>query len=192
MFNEIKYWKNGQVPGTVEPIFTFSSLFNPNSSYDQLKQEISALAGSFRGSSLSESEVYLILGNFFWSVGAGRCAVSAYKLAESVSPLPDESAARLKAIQKTPFCNEMFVITGELSRMERAEALFEIRKRGGLTSDNPVNTMDFLVLGSQEWSALNGGVASRKVQKAVELQKKGRNIQIISEEDFYTMLSSCE
>lgn len=84
----------------------------------------------------------------------------------------------------------MFVITGDLSRMERAEALFEIRKRGGLTSDSPVNTMDFLVLGFQEWSEMNGGVASRKVQKAAELQKKGRNVKIISEEDFYSMLDA--
>ena len=72
----------------------------------------------------------------------------------------------------------------------RAEALFEIRKRGGLTSDSPVNTMNYLVLGSQEWSEMNGGIASRKVQKAAELQKKGKPVQIISEEEFYSMLDA--
>lgn len=41
-----------------------------------------------------------------------------------------------------------------------------------------------------ERSEMNGGVASRKVQKAAELQKKGRNVKIISEEDFYSMLDA--
>lgn len=87
-----------------------------------------------------------------------------------------------------PFWGKMCVITGVLSRMERSEALSEIRRRGGRTSDTPVNSMNILVLGYQEWSALNGGIASRKVQKAVDLQKSGKNIKIISEDEFYAML----
>ncbi len=164
-------------------------MFNPGSDFRQLESEMTALAASFQNSALSDFDFYCTLGNFFWDIGSGRCAVVAYKLAKRLSPLPDEIAARLKSIQETPFYEKMFVITGDLARMERSEALLEIRKRGGLTSDNPVNTMDYLVLGSQEWSAMNGGIASRKVQKAAELQKKGRDIKIISEDDFYTMLS---
>lgn len=166
-------------------------MFNPGSDFDQLECEMTALATSFRDSPLSDSEFYCTLGNFFYDIGSGRCAVVAYSLASQFAPLTEQAAMRLNAIQGTPFYNKMFVITGDLSQMERSEALLEIRKRGGLTSDNPVNTMDYLILGTQEWSAMNGGVASRKVQKAAELQKKGRDIKIISEDDFYTMLSSC-
>jgi NAD-dependent DNA ligase len=137
---------------------------------------------------LSESDFFLTLGDFFWGIGSGRCSAAAYKLAKKRSPLPEQAAARLNAIQKSPFRDKTFVITGDLCKMGRAEALFEVRKRGGLTSDNPVNTMDYLVLGFQEWSDMNGGVASRKVQKAAELQKKGRKVEIISEDDFYSML----
>ena len=171
MFNDVSYWKE-EVPGTgiCKPANTFSSMFNANSSDGQLEIEIAALANAFSETVLSESDVFLTLGDFFWSIGSGRCAFAAYKSAKKR--------------------NKMFVITGDLSRMERAEALFEIRKRGGLTSDSPVNTMNYLVLGSQEWSEMNGGIASRKVQKAAELQKKGKPVQIISEEEFYSMLDA--
>lgn len=189
MFHEVSYWQEVG-PGMDKPASVFPSMFDANSSDGELDLEISALATAFRALNLSESDIFLTLGDFFWSVGSGRCAFVAYKHAKRAGDLPECAAARLKAIQKSPFHNKMFVITGNLFRMERAEALFEIRKRGGLTSDNPVNTMDFLVLGAQEWSEMNGGVASRKVQKAAELQKKGRNIQIISEDDFYSMLET--
>lgn len=126
----------------------------------------------------------------FGVLAPGAVLFAAYKRAKKLAALPDGVAARLQALQKSPLRNKMFVITGDLSRMERAEALFEIRKRGGLTSDSPVNTMNYLVLGSQEWSEMNGGIASRKVQKAAELQKKGKPVQIISEEEFYSMLDA--
>lgn len=187
MFGEITYYQE-ESPGFFKPANTFSSMFNTNSGHGQLECEMTALAGSFRAV-IPEFDFYVTLGNFFWSIGAGRCVVAAYKLAKRFGALPDYAAARLNAIQKSPFRDKTVVITGDLFRMERPEALFEVRKRGGLTSDNPVNTMDILVLGSQEWSEMNGGVASRKVQKAVDLQKKGRKIAIISEDDFYSMLN---
>lgn len=189
MFNDVSYWQEVG-PEMYKPARTFASMFNASSSYGQLEIELNALADSFRRLSLSDSDIFLTLGDFFWGIGSGRCAVASYKLAKRAAPLPDTAAARLNAIQKSPFRDKMFVITGDLSRMERAEALFEIRKRGGLTADSPVNTMDFLVLGFQEWSEMNGGVASRKVQKAAELQKKGRDVKIISEDDFYSMLNA--
>ena len=188
MFNEVSYWKEVG-PEIYKPARTFPAMFSANSNAGELEVEISALAEAFQSSGLSDSDTFLTLGNFFWGVGSGRCALCAYKLAKRAGNLPDTAAARLNALQKSPFRDKMFVITGDLSRMERAEALFEIRNRGGFTSDSPVNTMDFLVLGFQEWSEMNGGVASRKVQKAAELQKKGRNVKIISEDDFYSMLT---
>ena len=187
MFNEVSYWKEVG-PEMYKPAPTFASMFNANSSDGQLDLEVAALADSFHALNLSDLDIFLTLGNFFWGIGSGRCALAAYKRAKRAGDLPEQAAARLNAIQKSPFRNKMFVITGDLSRMERAEALFEIRKRWGLTADSPVNTMDFLILGVQEWSDMNGGVASRKVQKAAELQKKGRNVKIISEDNFYSML----
>lgn len=194
MFNDVSFWEEEEVPGTgiCFPANRFSSMFNANSGEGQLSIEMSALADFFQALGLSESDILLTLGDFFWSIGSGRCAYVAYKDAKRITTLPEIAAARLQALKESPFRNKMFVITGELSRMERAEALFEIRKRGGLTSDNPINTMNYLILGYQEWSEMNGGVASRKVQKAVELQQKGKPIQIISEDEFYSMLDNCD
>lgn len=100
----------------------------------------------------------------------------------------DEKSVDNSGAPANSFSGLKFVITGVLAKMERREAFVEILLRGGSISDNPVNTMDYLVLGYQEWSELNGGVASRKVQKAVDLQKSGKNVHIISEDEFYSML----
>lgn len=191
MFSEIKYHvENGSINGVplYEVTDTFTHLFDVNATDGRISCDLSLLYTAFQDSPLSEYDFYLRMGDFFWNCGTARCAVEAYKNAKRVSPLPDLAAARLSAVKKSPFRNKMCVITGDLWKMERAEALFEIRKRGGLTSDNPVNSMNYLILGSQEWSALNGGVASRKVQKAVELRDKGKDIKIISEDGFYAIL----
>ena len=137
MFNDVSYWKE-EVPGTgiCKPANTFSSMFNANSSDGQLEIEIAALANAFSETVLSESDVFLTLGDFFWSIGSGRCAFAAYKRAKKLAPLPDGVAARLQALQKSPLRNKMFVITGDLSRMERAEALLHgpSRARASLLS----------------------------------------------------------
>ena len=83
----------------------------------------------------------------------------------------------------------MCVITGTLDGTERSEAFDDIIRLGGRVSDNPVNTMDILIMGYPEWSAMNDGVITRKVKKALDLQKKGRDIKILSESEFYSILS---
>lgn len=106
----------------------------------------------------------------------------------------EEKEQRLASVQKlhtarnNPFLGKMCVITGVLSRMERSEAFSEIMERGGRVSDTPVNSMEILILGAQEWSDTHGGAASRKVQKAVDLQKQGKDVKIISEDEFYSLL----
>ena len=92
-------------------------------------------------------------------------------------------------IMDNPFYKRKFVITGELERYSRSEALKLIKKLGGEASNKPVNTMDCLIMGRQIWSELNQGIASHKAQKAVELQREGKEVQIINEDDFYTMLN---
>lgn len=189
MFSEIKYYKEDtSVAQVYTVIHTFTHLFDVNDTDGRISSNLTLLYTAFQDSPLPEYDFYLLMGDFFWNCGATRCAVEAYKGAKRISPLPDLTVARLSAVKKSLFHNKMCVVTGELWKMERAEALFEIRKRGGLTSDNPVNSMNYLILGNQEWSALNGGVASRKVQKAVELQDKGKDIKIISEDEFYSIL----
>ncbi len=35
---------------------------------------------------------------------------------------------------------------------------------------------------------MNNGIASRKFQKAVDLQNSGKEVKIVSEDEFYSML----
>lgn len=164
-------------------------MFDEKCGKKQLSAEISALAMAFDGVENSAS-IYGRLGAFFYSNGLPSCAVIAYSEAVKRGNTSSDIVDLLQKVKNSPFYEKTFVITGTLSKMGRAEALFEIRRYGGFTSNNPVSTMDYLVLGYQEWSEMNGGVASRKVNKAVELQKKGKDVKIISEDDFYSMLKT--
>ena len=89
-----------------------------------------------------------------------------------------------------PFDGKMCVITGDLERYSRQEAFDLIRMLGGKTSDNPVDSMKFLILGRAVWSEMNNGIAPRKVQKAIQLREKGKKIEIISEDDFYAIVDT--
>ena len=95
-----------------------------------------------------------------------------------------------KLIMASSIYDKKYVITGALLGMERETALNLISLFGGKISDNPVNDMDVLVVGYCEWSELNNGRPTRKILKAQELQKKGKKVQIISDEKFLNQLSS--
>lgn len=164
-------------------------MFDEKCTRKQLDAEITALAEVFYGLE-DKAGLYERLGNFFYENSLPSCALIAFSEAVKNGNTSSKIKKLLQKVENSPFVGKTFVITGLLSRMERDEALFEIRKYGGFTSDNPVNTMNYLVLGYQEWSEMNGGVASRKVLKARELQEKGKDVKIISEEEFYSMLDS--
>ena len=89
-----------------------------------------------------------------------------------------------------PFKRKVCVITGDLERYSRQEAFDIIHMLEGKTSDNPVDSMNFLILGRAIWSEMNNGIAPRKVQKAIQLREKGKKIEIISEDDFYAIVDT--
>lgn len=118
-----------------------------------------------------------------------------HRLAALASNFPeDQEDTQNKTKKKTsvpshenPLFGKTCVITGTL-RIPRSKAFFEILKCGGQVSDRPVDTMDILIIGHQDWSEKNGGIASRKVQKAAELQSRAKTVQIISETELYDMV----
>lgn len=91
------------------------------------------------------------------------------------------------ASQRNIFWEKMCVITGTLS-IPRTDAFLEILKCGGKFSDTPVNSMDILIMGNQEWSEKNNGIASRKLQKVADLQSQGKKVIILTEDEFYMMI----
>lgn len=93
-------------------------------------------------------------------------------------------------ITQSPLFGKKYVITGDLYNMNRETALNLITLFGGETSDNPVNSMDVLVVGYCEWSELNNGRPTRKILKAQELISKGKNVRIVDDKTFIQELSS--
>ena len=107
---------------------------------------------------------------------------------DNIQLMLDKLEKRKHIIKKGPFYKKCFVITGALESFTREDALKTIYSYGGKIADTPVNSMNYLIVGYQEWSEYNNGLASRKIVKADELQKKGKNVKIISEEDFLELV----
>lgn len=93
-------------------------------------------------------------------------------------------------IMESPIFGKRYVITGALFGMERKTAFDLIEFFGGKVSDNPVNDMDVLVVGYCEWSELHNGRPTRKIVKAQKLKEQGRDIEIISDEDFIKRIAA--
>lgn len=78
-----------------------------------------------------------------------------------------------------------FCITGISIYQPRKAIAEKVELFGGYVTDNIVQSLDYLVVCSQKnecWAFTSYG---RKVEKAVELRKKGKQINIIHENDLY-------
>jgi DNA polymerase-3 subunit epsilon len=89
---------------------------------------------------------------------------------------------------ESPLYGQECVFTGALSRMIRAEAIQHVVDVGGIVGDNVTMRTNYLVTGIQDYSRFVDGKESSKTKKAKELAKKGQNINIISEDDFYRII----
>lgn len=80
------------------------------------------------------------------------------------------------------FKDKVFTLTGEFAFGTRAECVQEIEKHGGIFSKNVTQKINYLVIGSigsDDWIHSSFG---RKIEKALQFKKQGKNIIIISED----------
>lgn len=80
------------------------------------------------------------------------------------------------------FKDKIFTLTGEFAFGSRAQCVKEIEKHGGKFSKNVTQNINYLVIGSigsDEWAHSSFG---RKIEKALQFKKQGKNIIIISED----------
>ena len=77
------------------------------------------------------------------------------------------------------FKDKIFVLTGFDTREENKITSI-ITERGGIIKSSTVLKTDYLVV--------SGDYSSKKYERAVELKQKGKNIAIISSEQFYSLL----
>lgn len=86
------------------------------------------------------------------------------------------------------FADQVFVFTGTLKRMTRANAQQAVANLGGINGKGVTKETNYLVTGSTDYCASLKGAKSSKWLKAEKLQLAGQNIAIISEDVFYDML----
>lgn len=82
------------------------------------------------------------------------------------------------------FKNKTFCITGVLKRGDRVHINNEIKKHGGIPVENVTQNTNYLIVGDNGNPAWAFSCYGRKLEKAIDLRKKGYNITIIHEFDF--------
>lgn len=88
-----------------------------------------------------------------------------------------------------PIFERKCVFTGTLRNMERKEGFQIVKDLGGTPQDNVTKKTNFLILGETDYTKVKDG-KSAKLKKAEKYQLEGLDIQIISEQVFYDMISS--
>lgn len=88
-----------------------------------------------------------------------------------------------------PLYGKLCVFTGTLDKMPRQEAMQAVLNFGGEIGNGITKKTNYLILGCNDYcSAIKDG-KSNKHKKAEELKLKGCDIEIISEDVFYSMLN---
>lgn len=87
-----------------------------------------------------------------------------------------------------PFFGKRIVFTGALSRMTRKEAAQLVLDVGGIPSDGMNKETNYLVIGNEDFKSCVKDGKSAKMLKAEQMQKKGIDIQVISEDQFFDMI----
>lgn len=89
-----------------------------------------------------------------------------------------------------PFYQKQFVFTGELSTINRVEAMQRVVDLGGIIKSGVSSKTNFLVVGTQDTSLVGESGLSTKEKKAYELIEKGNHIEILKEAKFRKLLDS--
>lgn len=85
--------------------------------------------------------------------------------------------------------DNLFCFTGESSKMKRSEIEKIIIENGGSFNKNVVSKTNYLIVGDNGNPCWAFSCYGRKVEKAMELRKQGKQILIIHEIDFWDALA---
>ena len=95
-----------------------------------------------------------------------------------------------KTDEDSIFYNKIVVFTGTLEKMQRKDAMQIIANIGGINADSVTSKTNFLILGNYDYCSTIKDGKSSKHKKAEELKLKGNDIEIISENVFYELISN--
>lgn len=102
----------------------------------------------------------------------------------------DVTTTKTEFDEENPFYNKICVFTGTLERMVRREAMQIVVDFGGICTDNVTKDTNYLILGNNDYCTLIKDGKSNKQKKAEILKLQNYDIEIISENTFYDMISN--
>jgi NAD-dependent DNA ligase len=107
-----------------------------------------------------------------------------------VSPIlsegPDSTVGALCAVMpEITFPGSTFCFTGSSTKLKRKEFEDLVRKLGGEPHSGVTAKLHFLVIGAEGNPCWAFACYGRKVEKAVELRKKGVRVMLVHENDFH-------
>lgn len=88
---------------------------------------------------------------------------------------------------ENPFYGKNIVFTGKLNLFTRNEAAHLVAKKGGKPQNGINKETNYIILGNFEDVMIKGNKSS-KLEKAEKMINEGKEIEIISEEDFIKMI----
>lgn len=88
-----------------------------------------------------------------------------------------------------PFFEKRVVFTGALSKLSRNDAKKVVEKIGGIVNPDTLSSKtNYLVVGTYDYNQFGEGFKSSKLKKAEDLIAQGKELEIISEVDFFKMI----
>ncbi|MHB9782044.1 BRCT domain-containing protein [Streptococcus sp. 10F2] len=84
------------------------------------------------------------------------------------------------------------VITGSLRPMRRVEVIEYLESRGGIVQSFVSYQTDLLIVGHRQLDLFEPEKLSKKYLAALALQEKGKELQIVSEEAFFTFIEGSQ
>lgn len=122
-----------------------------------------------------------------------------YILENNINLSPKKHAQKIQASDITtdknqfdedsPVFGKVFVFTGALEKMIRKDAMQMVVDLGGMCGDRVTKKTNYLVLGNNDYCSSIKDGKSIKQKKAEELKLSGYDVEILSEDVFYDMIS---
>ncbi|MEN6567134.1 MAG: exonuclease domain-containing protein [Veillonellales bacterium] len=105
------------------------------------------------------------------------------------SPASHVTTTKSEFNEDHPFFRKTCVFTGALEKMQRKDAMQIVADLGGCCSDSVTKKTNYLILGNLDYCKTIKDGKSSKLKKAQSLILSGHDLEIISENIFYSLIS---
>lgn len=112
-----------------------------------------------------------------------------YRHNTNIKKIKTTDSKPLKASDKShPFYHKKVIFTGPLRSMTRSEANKKVASLGGISGYGVTKDTNYLIVGIKDYKKLSSDQLTTKLRKAYSYINQGISIEIITEEDFLSIL----